>query len=273
MLSLLAGLLLMGGRSYPALLFRESVLTVMRLPLAACSWIPQHFRLVEENRELRQRGVELFVENSRLKELALEGERLQELLGLEQRDDMVYFPSRVIARGNAQALQTVVLDRGLRDGVRGGEALVTPWGLAGTVLEPGLNHSFGILLSHRDFRARVMLQRTREEGLLSGGFAGDLALLDIPLSSDVQVGDPVLTSGRGSKFPPGIPAGTVSRVSETSGLFKEVEVRPLVRLSRLEELFIVQPVPADSVDIQDLLPGGDGVPEAGSSAGAGAAEG
>lgn len=253
----MALLLLLGGRSWPAQVFRASALNALRWPLAAVSWIPQRAGLAAENRALRQRATALFVENARLRELALEALRLEGLLGLTAREDMVYFPARVVARGSGFGPQSVVLDRGLADGVRGGEALVTPWGLAGTLVEPELHQSRGWLLSHRDFRVRAMLQRTREEGLLSGG-AARLTLQDIPLSGDVLVGDLVVTSGVGSRFPGGLPIGVVDEVLEGGGLFKEVRVRPLAELSRIEELYIVQPAPADSVDVRRLSGAGGG---------------
>lgn len=251
-LSLLATALILTGNSYPSRVFQSSLLSVFAQPIKVLSWIPQQFNLASENRRLRQRATELFVENCRLRGLALEGLRLEELLGIEQREDLIYFPARVIARSSSFGPRSLVLDRGLRDGLRGGEALITPWGLAGVLVEPGLDHSRAILLSHRDFRARAMVQRTREEGLLQGGVR-ELRLLDIPLSSDLQVGDPIITSGGRSSFPGGLPIGVVSRVEEGGGLFKDVWVEPIVRLNRLEELFVTQAVPADSVDVRGLM--------------------
>lgn len=256
-LSVAALLLLFGGRSWPAQVFRASVLDALRWPLAAATWIPQRADLGAENRALRQRATALFVENARLRELALEALRLEDLLRLTRREDMVYFPARVLARASGFGPQSVVLDRGLADGVRGGEALVTPWGLAGTLVEPGLRQSRGLLLSHRDFRVRAMVQRTREEGILSGG-AALLELQDIPLSSDVLVGDLVITSGTGSRFPGGLPVGVVENLQEGGGLFKKVLVKPLAALSRIEELYIVQPVAADSVDVSAWTRGAGG---------------
>jgi rod shape-determining protein MreC len=248
--------------------FRASTLSLLRWPLAATAWLPQRARLAEENRALRQQATALFVENSRLRELALEALRLEELLGMSRREDMIYFPARVIGRASSFGPQSVVLDRGLADGLRGGEALVTPWGLAGTLVEPNLRESRGWLLGHRDFRVRAMLQRSREEGILAGG-ADRLRLQDIPLSADVLVGDLVVTSGKGSRFPGGLPVGVVVETRQGGGLFQEVFVRPLAELERLEELFIVQPVPADSVNVRSLREGGRSAGDPAEEAGGG----
>ncbi len=250
-LSLLSAAFMLADDSYASRVFQASMRNLAAYPLKAFSWIPARFDLADENRHLRQRATELFVENCRLRELALEALRLEELIGIEQRQDMVYFPARVIARSSSFGPQSLILDRGLKDGLRGGEALITPWGLAGLVAEADLNQSRALLLSHRDFRARAMLQRTREEGLISGG-QKQLSLLDIPLSSDVQLGDPVVTSGGESRFPGGIPIGLVTSIEEGGGLFKTIRVEPVTQLNRLEELFVTQPIPADSVDVSQL---------------------
>jgi rod shape-determining protein MreC len=254
-LSLLSGLLLFAGDSYPALRFRDGVLTLFRGPLSVLSFIPQQFDLAAENRRLRRQTVELFVENSRLRELALQGLRLEHLLGVRPREDQAFFPARVIARGSALGPQSVVLDRGRRDGIRPGDALITAWGLAGAVTATADGVSQGFLLGHRDFRARALVQRTRDEGIIAGRGDNELRLLDIPLTSDLAVDDLVVTSGKGSRFPEGIPIGVVTAVEETGGLFREVRVRPLASVSRLEELYIVQPVSPDSASILPAAPG------------------
>jgi rod shape-determining protein MreC len=248
-LSLLAAFLISIGDSYPAQLFRTGTLFLLRPPLALISKIPQRFDLASENQALRHRSTELFVENCRLRELALEGIRLQDLIGLKQYHDMAWFPSRVIGRGSNLGAQTLVLDMGLTDGLRGDEALITPWGLAGSLIEPGLYHSRAMLLTHRDFRVRALIQRTRDEGILAGT-GEQLVLWDIPLSSDVKPGDLVVTSGMGSRFPGGIAIGLVVSVREDGGLFKQVELKAAAPLDQLEELFIVHSISADSAQVR-----------------------
>jgi rod shape-determining protein MreC len=247
-LSVVAAFLISIGSSYPAQLFRTGSLWLLRPPMLLLSKIPQRFDLAQENHDLRQRTTELFIENCRLRELALESERLQDMIGLKKHTDMAWYPARVIGRGSSLGLQTLVLDFGLVDGLRGDEALITPWGLAGSLMEPGLHHSRAMLLTHREFRVRALIQRTRDEGILAGN--GDhLALWDIPLSSEVQVGDVVVTSGMGSRFPGGIPIGEVTSVQEDGGLFKLVDLTPMAPLARLEEVFIVHSIAADSAQV------------------------
>ena len=62
----------------------------------------------------------------------------------------------------------------------------------------------------------------------------------LPKSADVQIGDLVVTQGDRSLYPPDIPIGTVIEVSnDEPGLFKRVLIRPTVRLTILEEVFVM----------------------------------
>lgn len=258
-LSLLSVLIILSGSTYPALVFRASMLSLASVPLQLLSWLPRRVDLVRENRDLRQRATVLFVEASRLQEKAREADRLAELLGVAPRPGHRYLPARILARASSYGPQSVVLDKGRRHGVHGGEALVTPWGLAGLLVEPGGGESRALLLSHRDFRLRALVVRTREEGILAGGSA-ELMLQDISFSSPVAVGDTVVSAWSGSRFPGGLPVGVVSRVLESGGLFRDVRVQPLRRLEGLEEVFIVGRAEGDSLSVPGSLPAPGGGP-------------
>jgi len=74
------------------------------------------------------------------------------------------------------------------------------------------------------------------------GLPTDVCKMDyMAKSSDVAVGDMVITSGLGGIFPKGLPVGRISRVKDVSGeLFKEIEVSPSVDFSKLEEVLVIQ---------------------------------
>jgi rod shape-determining protein MreC len=59
-------------------------------------------------------------------------------------------------------------------------------------------------------------------------------------TDEVDVGDLLLTSGFGCRFPKGIPVARVSKVSRRDfGIYQAVEAGPTVDFSRLEEVLIV----------------------------------
>ena len=77
-----------------------------------------------------------------------------------------------------------------------------------------------------------------------------LVLLHAPLSADYQVGDPLLTSGLGGRFPVGYPVGTVSQVEHLKGqAFARITVKPMADFSKMNHVLVVTD---KLVDVQSL---------------------
>ena len=65
-------------------------------------------------------------------------------------------------------------------------------------------------------------------------------------TDEVEVGDLLVTSGVGRRFPKGIPVATVSQVIKRDfGIYQEVIATPTVDFSRLEEVLIVTSAPPE----------------------------
>jgi rod shape-determining protein MreC len=65
-------------------------------------------------------------------------------------------------------------------------------------------------------------------------------------TDEVEVGDLLVTSGVGRRFPKGIPVGVVTQVVKRDfGIYQQVVAAPAVDFSRLEEVVIVTGAPVD----------------------------
>jgi rod shape-determining protein MreC len=64
----------------------------------------------------------------------------------------------------------------------------------------------------------------------------------------VKVGDVVVTSGLGQRFPASIVVGEIVKVEKPAfGLYQQAEVRPAVNFSRLEEVLIMTSGPRSQI--------------------------
>jgi rod shape-determining protein MreC len=73
------------------------------------------------------------------------------------------------------------------------------------------------------------------------GRSDQLQLLNVPLSSDVKVGDSVITSGLGGRFPSGFAVGTVTRLEpDDSRAFLVGDVRPAAQLDRGRDVLLLR---------------------------------
>ena len=89
----------------------------------------------------------------------------------------------------------------------------------------------------------VQILRTGQRSVAFG--SGDptrLLLPNLPLQSDLRIGDMLVTSGLGDRFPAGFPAAMVESIDRDPGsAFASVVARPLAALDRGREVLLVLP--------------------------------
>lgn len=195
----------------------------------------------EDNEKLRKELNALLLERQQYREIVLENERLRHLLSLKEKEKKYVTAARVIARGNDRWANTLVIDKGSRDGVGKDMVVITPKGLAGKILSSSDSYSQILLVTDINFSAAVRLQESRTEGIISGTGSKICILKYISHEHAVKNNEVIFTSGLDSIFPPDIPVGYVSKVEQkTSGIFQHVEVIPFQNNLNLEEVIVVK---------------------------------
>jgi len=193
----------------------------------------ENLRLLRETAVLQRRI-------SQLEEQALETQRLQGLLVMQETSHERYLAARVVGKDATNWFKTILIDRGSLSGVRRNQPVVAPDGLVGRVVEVTPTASKVQLVTDPVSASGGLLQRTRVTGVVSGHLGAGLRMRYLPLLADVVAGDDVVTSGMGGVFPKGIPVGRITAVERKSGaLFQEATLQPKVDLGRLEEVMIL----------------------------------
>mgnify|MGYP000144444056 CR=1 FL=1 len=200
-------------------------------------------RLRVENARLREEVQRLTREVSRLRESAQAAQRLEALLAFKEQAPYRVLAARVIGRDPASWFATIVVDRGSGDGVVRGNPVVTAEGAVGRVMETTPFTARVLLLSDPRSAVGVILQGSREVGVVEGNGQGDLLIKYLSRASAVRSGDVVITSGQGGVFPRGLVIGRLNTIRPAQGaaVFREGTVRPAVDLSRLEEVLVLLP--------------------------------
>jgi len=193
-----------------------------------------------DNQRLQERVAGLESELLRLGELEHENARLAELLSLRARLQGPVYGARVIARDPGPLSMTLTIDRGERDQVRRGMAVLAPAGVVGQVTEASHTAARVVLLTDHNSGIDAIVQRSRARGIVQGGNDGSCQMNYLSRDADVVVGDQVMTSGLDGVFPKGIVIGEVVEVGRRHrGLLQAAVVRPSVALDRLEEVLVV----------------------------------
>jgi len=198
-----------------------------------------------ENQVLKEQNLRLSLELLKLREARLENARLRELLEFRAEAEGVgtYFPAKVVARDPDRIANTILIDAGYTDGVRERMPVVTAEGLVGRVLEVHPWTAIIQLLLDRNCRVSAIVQRVgRTQGIVMCE-NGKFYLKNVQIRSEIEVGDPVISSGLGEVFPKGILVGRVKSLGEGDrGLFREVILTPGVEFDNLEEVFVLKQI-------------------------------
>ncbi|QHQ27539.1 putative rod shape-determining protein [Xanthomonas albilineans] len=214
-----------------------------------------HAQLVRENRALRNQLLIAKARLTRLQTAALDNAQLRELLGVAERRGLDVQLAPILDIDLDPTRQRLVLDAGSRDGVRVGQSVIDAGGLMGQVIAVTPLHSTVLLLTDPDHAVPVTVARNGER-LIAYGRGGSLELRDIPLSAGVEVGDEIVTSGLGGRFPAGFPVGTISTLRpDDTHAFLVGELKPAAKLDRGRDVLLLKPGLVDKP-----RPGGASVP-------------
>ena len=172
-----------------------------------------------------------------------ENTRLRVFLDLKPRLPMATLLADVVARNASPWFKTISIDKGSANGVFHGATVLTPSGVLGRVIAVSHSSASVQLLVDRDSGAAVLTEKGRVDGIVSG-FQDDadgsplLMMKYVPSLAPVTPGEVVVTSGLDQLFEKGLVVGTVLRVAEPVGLFKDVWVRPSASPAFAEQVFV-----------------------------------
>ncbi|HXA77389.1 MAG TPA: rod shape-determining protein MreC [Candidatus Acidoferrales bacterium] len=192
-----------------------------------------------ENEKLRGELDQLRLRNRELEGQAGEAQRLSLLLNFhETHPDTPMLAAQVIGASADPASHTLFLNRGERDRVRRNQAVITPDGIVGKIVEVFPATSQVLLINDKDSGAGALLADTRTHGVVKGSGDPDPRLDYVVNDEPVHTGERILTSGEDRIFPKDLLIGTVSMANQGNP-FQVIHVRPAARLDRLEDVLIL----------------------------------
>ena len=195
-----------------------------------------------ENQQLQQTIDRLRLEQAALLEDAKEGQRLQALMGFQQKYLYATQAAQVFGTGGSNLSRVFYIDKGSADKLERDMAVITPDGIVGKVREVLGRHSAQVLaINDQNSGAGVILETTRIRGILRGNADGRLQIVDLLADKRIQPGEKVLTAGGDQIFPRGLPVGEVEKVvpdPDRDGFIK-IMVKPAAHLDRLDEVLVI----------------------------------
>ena len=239
--------LLMVGRTDPKT-FEEArtsltdsiapILDAFSRPLATISVIVDNVR---ELTNLRQINVALKAENAHLlqwqqaaRTLLAENDQLRTLMNFANEAAVNSVVGRVIGNASGPFIRSLLVNAGLREGVKPGHAAVTGDGLLGRVASAGEQSSRILLISDLNSRIPVLVESSRARAVLAGDNTRRPRLTFFSANVEIEIGSRIVTSGHGGMFPTGIAIGTVTEIGDAG-----IRIEPFSSPDRLEFIRLV----------------------------------
>jgi len=203
----------------------------------SCFFRPDY---LEENTRLKQQIGALSVALTRMNELKRENERLYDVLDFKKNLPYDVIAARVIARNPTDWRKSMVINKGKRHGINEGMPCATTRGLIGRVEKVFQDSSRIMLITDPNSRIGVLLEDSRESGLLIGSPPGECRVIYLPLDGRLAKGEKVVAAGFNKRMPKGMVIGEVVAIGvENSNLYRYVIVKPFEDAGRVEEVLCI----------------------------------
>ncbi|MDZ7747758.1 MAG: rod shape-determining protein MreC [Halofilum sp. (in: g-proteobacteria)] len=199
--------------------------------------------LLQRVAALERENLRLRARQQKFETIQSENERLRALLESSAKRDERVLVAELLSVDLDPYRQQVVINQGANDGVYRGQPLIDAYGVMGQIIHVGPITATALLISDPNHALPVQINRNGLRTIASGtGEPDRLQLLYIPNSADVRVGDLVVTSGLGGRFPSNYPVARVVKVERRPGRpFAEVVAEPRAQLDRSREVLLVWP--------------------------------
>jgi rod shape-determining protein MreC len=198
-------------------------------------------RVRKQNKDLQETIDRLRLEQAALLEDARQGQRLQALLGFEEKYIYSTVAAQAYGSSGSDRSHVFYIDKGARDGLKPDLAVITADGIVGKVRDVFPHTAQVLAVNDTTSGAGVILETTRIRGVLKGDAAGHLEVVGVTADQRIKPGENVLTAGGDLIFPRGLPVGTVEKVvrdPDQDGLI-DILVKPAAHLDRLDEVLVI----------------------------------
>ena len=186
-------------------------------------------RVYAENKKLKKEHADRLLLKNRLRTLEAENKLLARLLNYTPPPEATFVTAKIIAEEGDGFSHSLIAYVGKTDKVKEGQVVLGGESVVGRVETVAGKYVRVLLFTDINSKIPVIVERSRERGILSGDNTTVPKLQFTALNADIKPGDMLVTSGVAGIFPAGLPVGIVSRIGED-----ETEVETITDIPRVE---------------------------------------
>ncbi len=216
------------------------------VPQRSWTWLDERLQerdeLIAENKQLRAQALLAERRVQKLASLTVENFRLRDLLNSKERLDEKVMVSELIGANSDPFVHQIIINNGFDSNVFVGQPVLDATGVMGQVTSTSAFTSRVLLITDADHAIPVEVNRNGLRSVAYGrGHYDYLELEDLSDTADIEVGDILVSSGLGLRFPKGYPVAEVIEVQHFGGRdFAKILAKPTAQLSRSRHLLLIE---------------------------------
>tara|TARA_B100000029_G_scaffold515077_1_gene620473 strand:+ start:1143 stop:2003 length:861 start_codon:yes stop_codon:yes gene_type:complete len=212
---------------------------------ASKDFIIKHVFIYRENEELKTEIEQLKKEKLQNSYLETENKKLQEIVQLDKKSSFVTVGARIMLDKNSPYLNSAIINKGSRSGIKLGMPVLSKSHLVGRIVEVNFLSSRILLLNDLNSRIPVVISPNGDQAILTGAGRKKPVLEYLPENFNTNDGGTVYTSGKDGVLSAGISVGEL--------LSDQIENRIEVKLfSDPDQIFLVNVILEQSTDSEAM---------------------
>lgn len=195
-----------------------------------------------ENERLNEENIKLEAQVADLKDIKKENEELRKQIELAPRQKYELESSMVIGHDVSGKAEFLYIDKGSRDGVENGMAVIVGEGvLVGKIssVYSGVSHVEILLSPNSKINGEIV--ESGGKGIVNGRYGTSIIMDMIPQTVEINKGDSVITSGIGGVLPRGLLIGYAQEPTSTADqLFQQTSLIVPAKFDELRLVWVVK---------------------------------
>ena len=219
---------------------------IVNVPFATTEWASETFvsreTLEKENKDLKTEHLLLKAQQQKLYALQSENIRLRELMGSTLDVGERVMISELLAVDLDPFTRQIIINKGNLDRAFIGQSVLDANGVVGQIVEVGPFASRAMMITDPSHATPVQVNRTgmRAIAVGTGDITNALELPHVPNNADIAIGDLLVTSGLGGRFPTGYPVAHITKIElDPSQPYAIVSAQPVAHLKRIREVLLI----------------------------------
>lgn len=165
-----------------------------------------------------------------------------------------FYSANIIKNSYSLSDNYLTINKGKKDSIKPDFGVISSKGIVGIIDRTSRRYGTVISILNTTSRISAQLKKTYHFGTLkwNGKNPALVQLIDIPKIAPIQKGDTIITSGRSSIFPKGVPIGIVEQFNlDAAENFYEIDIHLFNDMTNLEHVYIIENV--NRAEINSLL--------------------